>query len=160
MPGKITISGEENPRVNESPLYELKIGTIKEDNNVLYRWVMYRVDERSLISKKTKRKGVTTKFGIDLKMSGKKYDIIVYKFTFDEETKITIEEFSERVSNDDLEKILKSKDEKGNIKEEIVAEILKNENRNEKIKVEIVDKKTIEIPTIQRSQKKKQQGII
>ena len=55
MPGKITISGEENPRVNESPLYELKIGTktIKEDNNVLYRWVMYRVDERSLISKET-----------------------------------------------------------------------------------------------------------
>lgn len=148
MPGKITISGEENPRVNESPLYELKIGTktIKEDNNVLYRWVMYRVDERSLISKKTKRKGVTTKFGIDLKMSGKKYDIIVYKFTFDEKTKITIEEFSERVSNDELEKILKNKDEKGNIKEEIVAKILKDENRNEKIKVEIVDKKTIEIP--------------
>ena len=148
MPGKITISGEENPRVNESPLYELKIGTktIKEDNNVLYRWVMYRVDERSLISKETKRKGVTTKFRIDLKMSGKKYDIIVYKFTFVEKTKITIEEFSERVSNDELEKILNSKDEKGNIKEEIVAEILKNENRNEKIEVEIVAKKTIEIP--------------
>ena len=146
MPGKITISGEENPRVNESPLYELKIGTktIKEDNNVLYRWVMYRVDERSLISKETKRKGVTTKFRIDLKMSGKKYDIIVYKFTFTEKTKI--EEFSKRVSNDDLEEILNSKDEKGNIKEEIVAKILKNENRNEKIKVEIVDKKTIDIP--------------
>jgi len=148
MPGKITISGEENPRVNESPLYELKIGTktIKEDNNVLYRWVMYRVDERSLISKKTKRKGVTTKFRIDLKMSGKKYDIIVYKFTFTEKTKINIEKFSEQISNDDLEEILNSKDEKGNIKEEIVAKILKNENKNEKIKVEIVDKKTIDIP--------------
>ena len=84
MEEKPKISGLYNPRVNEAPLYELKIGTktIKEDNNVLYRWVMYRVDQRSLISKKTKRKGVTTKFGIDLKMSGKKYDIIVYKFTF------------------------------------------------------------------------------
>ena len=133
MADKLKISGLYNPRVNEAPLYELKIGTktTEEENNVVYRWVMCKVGVRKPISSTIKRKGVTTKFGITPDMAGKKYDIVVYECTLIKDNKTnednkTIEDISEKISNDDLENVLK--------------------NGHKDIKVEFVDKKTIEIP--------------
>lgn len=133
MADKLKISGLYNPRVNEAPLYELKIGTktTEEENNVVYRWVMCKVGVRKPISSTIKRKGVATKFRITPDMAGKKYDIVVYECTLIKDNKTnednkTIEDISEKISNDDLENVLK--------------------NGHKDIKVEFVDKKTIEIP--------------
>ena len=134
MADELKISGLYNPRVNEAPLYELKIGTktTEKENNVVYRWVMCKVGERKPISSTIKRKGVATKFRIAPNMAGKKYDIVVYKCTLIKANKTiedkseTIEDKSEQISNDDLEKVLS--------------------NGHKDIKVELVDKKTIEIP--------------
>ena len=127
MADELKISGLYNPRVNEAPLYELKIGTktTEEENNVVYRWVMCKVGGRKPISSTIKRKGVAAKFRIAPDMAGKKYDIVVYKCTPIKANK-TIEDISEQISNDDLEKVLS--------------------NGHKDIKVELVDKKTIEIP--------------
>ena len=134
MADELKISGLYNPRVNEAPLYELKIGTktTEEENNVVYRWVMCKEGKRKPISSTIKRKGVATKFGITPDMAGKKYDIVVYRCTLIKANKTiedkseTIEYKSEQISNDDLEKVLS--------------------NGHKDIKVELVDKKTIEIP--------------
>ena len=127
MADELKISGLYNPRVNEAPLYELKIGTktTEEENNVVYRWVMCKVGGRKPISSTIIRKGVAAKFRIAPDMAGKKYDIVVYKCTPIKANK-TIEDISEQISNDDLEKVLS--------------------NGHKDIKVELVDKKTIEIP--------------
>ena len=127
MADKLKISGLYNPRVNEAPLYELKIGTktTEGENNVVYRWVMCKVGGRKPISSTIIRKGVATKFRIAPDMAGKKYDIVVYKCTPIKANK-TIKDISEQISNDDLEKVLS--------------------NGHKDIKVELVDKKTIEIP--------------
>jgi len=115
MADKLKISGLYNPRVNEAPLYELKIGTktTEEENNVVYRWVMCKVGVRKPISSTIKRKGVATKFRITPDMAGKKYDIVVYECTLIKDNKTnednkTIEDISEKISNDDLENVLKN----------------------------------------------------
>ena len=92
---------------------------------------MCKEGKRKPISSTIKRKGVTTKFGITPDMAGKKYDIVVYECTLIKDNKTnednkTIEDISEKISNDDLENVLK--------------------NGHKDIKVEFVDKKTIEIP--------------